>query len=226
MKKYIYKIINNINNKIYIGQTKNYKERFAAHKRKAFESYESSKILYQAFRKYGIENFSFEIIEYVENYNEREKYWIQKLNTISPNGYNMTIGGEEPPRFYGENHHYSQHSQKQVDEIIDLLLNTKILYNEIAKKYNYDISSIRRINVGEIWHKENLVYPLRPEHYKPFLEQQALNIIEDLQNTTLTQKEIAKKYNVGRTTVTAINNGQNHRQANLNYPIRKKPVKK
>ncbi|MBP3801427.1 MAG: helix-turn-helix domain-containing protein [Clostridia bacterium] len=32
-----------------------------------------------------------------------------------------------------------------------------------------------------------------------------------MKNTTLTQKEIAKKYNVSRTTVTAINNGQNHK---------------
>ena len=37
----------------------------------------------------------------------------------------------------------------------------------------------------------------------------------------MTQKEIANKYNVSRTTVTAINRGQNHRQDNLIYPIRK-----
>ena len=46
-------------------------------------------------------------------------------------------------------------------------------------------------------------------------------IIDDLLNTNLTQKEIALKYNVGRTTITAINNGQNFKDNNLNYPLRK-----
>jgi len=45
-------------------------------------------------------------------------------------------------------------------------------------------------------------------------------IIDDLLNTTLTQKEIAKKYGCARTTVTAINNGQNFPQNNLIYPLR------
>ena len=35
-------------------------------------------------------------------------------------------------------------------------------------------------------------------------------IIEDLLHTDLSQKEIAKKYNCARTTVTAINLGQNN----------------
>lgn len=37
----------------------------------------------------------------------------------------------------------------------------------------------------------------------------------------MTQKEIAKKYGVGRTTITAINRGQNHKREHLEYPIRK-----
>ena len=46
-------------------------------------------------------------------------------------------------------------------------------------------------------------------------------IINDLLNTTLTQNQIASKYGVGRTTITAINNGQNFYDANLSYPLRK-----
>jgi len=50
-----------------------------------------------AIAKYGIENF--EIVEiYVafsfEELIRAEKYFIKKFNTVSPNGYNLTLGGE------------------------------------------------------------------------------------------------------------------------------------
>lgn len=48
------------------------------------------------------------------------------------------------------------------------------------------------------------------------------SIVQDLLYTNLTQKQIAEKYSISRTTVTAINRGQNFRQNNIDYPIRKK----
>lgn len=73
MEKYIYKITNLINGKSYIGQTNDYKRRFREHREKNYK--ESDKLLYKAFDKYGIENFSFEVIEdKTPNYNDREKY--------------------------------------------------------------------------------------------------------------------------------------------------------
>lgn len=46
--------------------------------------------------KHGLENFSFEVIEQIDNsqLNTRQQYWIQYYNSITPNGYNMTVGGE------------------------------------------------------------------------------------------------------------------------------------
>ena len=66
-----------------------------------------------------------------------------------------------------------------------------------------------------------LNYPIRKENTKIDRNKRAKMIINDLLNTDLTQKEIALKYNVSRTTVTAINNGQNFIDNNLNYPLRK-----
>lgn len=55
---YIYKITNNLNNKIYIGQTvKTVEKRFQQHKNNSNKSYFSHIVLYKAFNKYGIENF-------------------------------------------------------------------------------------------------------------------------------------------------------------------------
>ena len=45
--------------------------------------------------KYGIENFTIELLESVEHslLSEREKYWIDYKNTLH-NGYNATYGGD------------------------------------------------------------------------------------------------------------------------------------
>lgn len=98
--KGIYKITNKINNKCYIGKSSDIDRRWKDHQRLAFSSghKEYNKVLYQAFRKYGLENFNFEIIEEIEdNYeslsNEKEKYWIQFYNSYQT-GYNESLGGD------------------------------------------------------------------------------------------------------------------------------------
>lgn len=95
---YIYKITNNINGKSYIGQTKHFYEyRWNEHKcrylNKNSKAYNIS--LYRAFRKYGINNFLFEVIEEcdISNLNKREMFWIKHFNTFD-GGYNETLGGD------------------------------------------------------------------------------------------------------------------------------------
>lgn len=89
---YIYKIINDINNKIYIGQTS-----FSLEKRFKEHLADSDKIekrpLYYAMRKYGKEHFKIELIEETNFPNEKEKYWINYYDSYN-NGYNATLGGE------------------------------------------------------------------------------------------------------------------------------------
>ena len=56
-------------------------------------------------RKYGIENFTIEVLEECysrEQLNEREIFWIAKLNCKHPNGYNLTDGGEGSKGFTEE----------------------------------------------------------------------------------------------------------------------------
>ena len=61
----IYKITNKINGKCYIGQSINIKQRWKGHRKDAFwlNGPDYQYPLYKAIRKYGIENFSFEVIE-------------------------------------------------------------------------------------------------------------------------------------------------------------------
>ena len=86
----IYKITNNITEKMYIGRSVNIEDRWKHHIG-AKDDY----AIHKSMRKYGVENFTFEIIEECDEslLDEREQYWIQYYNTYNY-GYNLTVGGE------------------------------------------------------------------------------------------------------------------------------------
>lgn len=91
---YIYKITNDINNKIYVGKTEfSIEKRFQEHCRDAYRERNEKRPLYAAMRKYGTEHFHIELIEETENPNEREIYWIEVFRSFKE-GYNATIGGD------------------------------------------------------------------------------------------------------------------------------------
>ena len=94
----IYKVTNNINKKIYIGQTiQDENIRWNHHIREASNG--SNTKFHRALRKYGKDGFIWEVIEEVDNdkLNEREIYWISYYNSYKQ-GYNSTTGGDLPPR--------------------------------------------------------------------------------------------------------------------------------
>lgn len=103
---FIYKITNIITNKCYIGETKktNPELRWNEHKRK-IEKGIGCPALQDAVKKYGIDKFKFEIliICFDEDRYKFEIEYIKKYNSISPNGYNLTKGGEGGG-FYGKKH--------------------------------------------------------------------------------------------------------------------------
>lgn len=91
---YIYKITNNINGKIYIGKTnRSIEERFKEHCKDYLRRDFEQRPLYSAMKKYGIENFSIELVEETNIPEEREKYWIEYYGSFK-NGYNATLGGD------------------------------------------------------------------------------------------------------------------------------------
>lgn len=94
---FIYKIYNDINNKLYIGKTEySIDKRFKEHCREALKNKNKNRPLYSAMRKYGQEHFFIQKIEETDNSEEREKYWIAFYNTYHK-GYNATKGGDGKP---------------------------------------------------------------------------------------------------------------------------------
>lgn len=91
----IYSITNNINGKAYIGQTvKSLEERWYNHRKSARGR--SRLPIHCAIRKYGEQNFNITIVSDAcsrEQLDAMETYFIARYNTITPNGYNRTIGG-------------------------------------------------------------------------------------------------------------------------------------
>lgn len=94
----VYKIINSVNQKVYVGVTKQtIEKRLAGHFSCARNDGKTH--LYSAMRQYGFENFSIHHIEYAETQEDlflKEQYWIRELNTYC-HGYNETRGGAGAP---------------------------------------------------------------------------------------------------------------------------------
>lgn len=92
----VYLITNILNKKRYVGQTvQSLSNRWKFHLSKA----SGCIALKRAIQKYSKENFEIKALSYcnsIEEMNHREQYYINLFNTLAPNGYNLTTGGERP----------------------------------------------------------------------------------------------------------------------------------
>ena len=94
---YLYRITDALNNKVYIGQTVDNKKRWMQHKSYAKNPEKTGQYIHRAMNKYGVENFTFEIIATClnqEDANEIESVLIVQYDSRNKeNGYNLTVGG-------------------------------------------------------------------------------------------------------------------------------------
>lgn len=109
----IYCIENVINNKKYIGQSKNIRRRFWVHIHTLRKNEHCNKHLQMAWNLYGCEAFNFYIIEEClqKDLDDREKYYIMKYNTLR-NGYNLNAGGQGIPEY--------KHTEEEIEKMIQI----------------------------------------------------------------------------------------------------------
>lgn len=165
----VYKITNKINNKCYIGSSvrveKRWKEHINCSKNPNNPQYDYP--LYRAFRKYGIDNFNFEILK--DNFNsiqemtDYEYQMIQYYDSYN-NGYNQTIFTDRADIANENIQRYIQKiSQKcakvDIDENIIEIYSS---YHEAARKNGMDgddrATSIMQVCKGEIGSIHNLYF--------------------------------------------------------------------
>ena len=219
VKKDIYIIRNDINTKVYIGQSLNTAERFKSH----CKNNKDNSLIDKAIQKYGKEHFWFEILEsQIENYNEREKYWIKYYNSKVPFGYNILDGGDEPPRHCGDDSVSTKISDADVILLKKDLAETTISLSELAKKYGISKKQVLRINQGISRAVLGEEYPIRknPNINGKLTEVDVDIIIELLKYTYRFNGDIARDFGVEVHVITRINNGTTHHRDNIQYPIR------
>lgn len=200
----IYKVTNLINNKVYIGQSIHIETRWKSHQND-FNNVNCSgynTIFYNAIRKYGIDNFIFEVQEEcnIAELDDKERYWIKFYNSYigfkNCNGYNMTLGGNASLS-------HSSLSYNQVEEIKQLLMTSNISQVEIGKKYKVSNMTISDINRGITWVDEELNYPLRQFNIKerrlpPISKEKLYQLIIDNHSNF---SETSRQLGISRTTL-------------------------
>ena len=217
---YIYCYINKINNHKYVGQTNNYERRIREHRSCAFNEKASSynDLIHKKIREYGEENFQITILETlytdeIEEVNQREIYWIEKMQSHCSTGlgYNMSRGG-------GRRGYSNILSDK---ELISLKEEIKkgISYYELENKYNISSSFISSINNGIYFKDDKEKYPLY-KYYKD--DKDYDDLIYLLLNSTYSYTKIAEMLNIGQSTIKKINAGTLRHGLYPTYPIRKK----
>ena len=163
----IYKYTNNINGNVYIGQSQDITARKNSHKNDAlYGGKDENSPFHRAIRKYGIENFSFEILEECDkkDLNEREKYWINFYNSYHK-GYNATSGGDHcekeegrPVLLYDLNGNFI----KEIHNIAATARELNVSYNTV---YNV-LKEERKSTKGyQIRYKENDNFPNKINPY-------------------------------------------------------------
>lgn len=185
IKTGIYLIENLINNKKYVGQSKNIYARWSGHR---CDSKVRDLPLYNAMRKYGLENFKFSILEECEvnELADREDYWIAYYNSYVPNGYNIN---------QAETHWTNRAVPRRVLDIMEEIENGTDKLINIAKKYGVHRSTIDAINYGNSWKLEGKTYPLRGH------EELQIEVIKEMIKQEYTIGEIAETFSVSIPTI-------------------------
>ena len=189
---FIYKITNKINGKVYIGQTKQEpSKRWEVHK------YSSQKIfpIQKAISKYGIANFTFEVIDGANSQSElnyREDHYIHLHNSLSPNGYNLRLNSKLFPETRKKQSLRAIERVKREKETLKTYLNrgrekikNKIKAVEVATGKVLIFSSIQEVKMigATPWKVSSMVRGLSAyvEHVGYYFEYLDKNTVKNIQ---------------------------------------------
>lgn len=216
----IYCFTNNVNGKKYIGQSiskgnARYNNHKSSYKNPDDCEYESP--LHRAFRKYGFENFTYEIlaqdIENIDLLNQLEIQYIQQYNCQIPNGYNIESGGKncaKPKTIEHRKKEIWAQAKLTEEEVIELrkAYQRKESPTKIYKEKYEDIMHYN--SFLNIWsgRRYALIMPEvfeKGRHTK--LNAETVKLIrKDREETNLSYGKLAEKYGISKGTIADIIN--------------------
>lgn len=212
--KYIYKITNNINGQVYIGQSIHPDKRWVEHRKNGYSR------IGQAIQKEGEDNFSFQVLEFAVKYTDRENYWIDFYDSIEK-GYNVTRAVYSPLTI--ENNTLSAETVRKIES---LLMDRMKTYEDIMQEVGCASETITKVNRGlhpySLYDRE---YPISDRWNNTKYSPDLINmIIEDLKYTELSLPKIGAKYGItNRSKISEINQGKHHHcPKDVHFPIRPK----
>ena len=210
----IYIAINRINNKCYIGQTiRNLEVRKARH---LADSKTSELPFHRAIRKYGNENFEWNVLEKdidIKDVDDKEIFYINEYSKTHQL-YNVADGGKSGKA-------NKKLSFEEVNQVLQLLKTSDLSINSISKEFGVSKYAISDINRGKSWKIEEEIYPIRHyEHYNRLTDETVDEIIDKLLNTNIGTIELAKMYDINKDTIVKIMKGSVRKKDNLVYPLR------
>jgi len=208
----IYKIINNINKKVYIGQSSNIEKRWQEHiSTSQHETYynHTRSLLYPAIKKYGINNFSFEIIEECKLFelDEKEIYWINYYQSNNKEkGYNILSGGKQGRQFNPKDFYHLWDEGKTIKEIHEITNASYTTIEHHLKFYkNYSIKeSLKRSALFSIY-KENNKVNKTPVYQYDLLG----NYITEYKSIKEATRAVCDKNKTSSSISSAVNNSRN-----------------
>ena len=124
-------------------------------------------------------------------------------------------------------------SQKQILEIIQLLREGEVKFEDIGNKYHINRDSVARINNGDFDTNflNDITFPIRTKHIRQekganslkFTEKEILAIVKLIKNTDTPFTEIAEKFNTTAWTISMINTGKRYTKilTDETFPLRK-----
>ena len=238
----VYKITNKINNMCYIGSSIRVEKRWAQHRNAAFNENNAcyNYPLYQDFRSFGLENFSFEILaddfNSIEEMEDFEQAMIDYYDSLAPKGYNQT-------RWTHSNNIASENMKKHIEKIsckcakVDIkenILETYSSYHDAARKNflngeNYasnirqacknEISSVKGYYFRDLDKEGKIIsYPFKsPKGKKPLICISVLGLKDKYFNSI---SEAAKELNSDRSSISKCIKGDSRYSIIKGYIIR------
>ena len=185
----IYKIYNDVNDKVYIGQTvRTAERRWAEHKNAAINELYRETILYNAMRKYGVDKFHMIVIRECDEseLDYYEELYINAYNSLAPNGYNMTTGGEKGKKL-------------DYDDVVKKYFECGQNETEVQRRYG-----IQRSTVAYILKEKG--YTPQPNYIKQGIEYYECDADNNIIGHFNNAMEIVEKYKDLDMTVAGIHN--------------------